>query len=131
MPITEVRPATVFKAPTAPFSQGTVSTGTRILQISGQVPVDASGQNVGKGDIEAQTEQVIANIRAIVEGAGGSLADVSRLLIFLTDRAHLAKVMEVRKRHFIEPFPCATAVVVSGLANADWDVEIEATASLA
>jgi len=130
MPITEIRPATVFKAPTAPFSHGTVGTGSRILQISGQVPVDAAGNNVGEGDIEAQTEQVIANIRAIVEAAGGSLADVSRLLIFLTDRAHLAKVMEVRKRHFAEPYPCATAVVVSGLANADWDIEIEVTASL-
>lgn len=131
MPLTDIRPASVFKAPTAPFSHGTLATGSRILQISGQVPVDAAGNNVGKGDIEAQTEQVIANIRAIVEEAGGTLADVSRLMIFLTDRAHLAKVMEVRKRHFVEPYPCATAVVVSGLANPDWEVEIEVTASLA
>lgn len=130
MPITEVRPANVFKAPTAPFSNGTLHTGSRLLMISGQVPVDAQGNNVGKGDIEAQTEQVIANIRAIVEAAGGTLADVSRLLIFLTDRSQLPHVMKVRQRHFSEPYPCATAVVVSGLANADWDVEIEVTASL-
>ncbi len=130
MPITEIRPDSVFKAPAAPFSQGTLHAGNRVLQISGQVPVDARGNAVGKGDIEAQTEQVIANIRAIVEAAGGTLADVSRLLIFLTDRSQLAKVMEVRKRHFTSPYPCATAVVVSGLANPDWDVEIEATASL-
>lgn len=130
MPISEVRPAAVFKSSTAPFSQGVLHQGTRTLQISGQVPVDGTGANVGKGDIERQTEQVIANIKAIVEEAGGTLADVARLLIFITDRAYLPIIMEVRKRHFSEPYPCATAVVVSGLANPDWEVEIEVTASL-
>ena len=130
MPFREVRPKEVFKSDVAPFSLATRTSSASILHISGQVPVDAEGNNVCHGDVIGQTEQIIANIRAIVEHEGGSLADVCRLVIFLTDRRQLAPVMEVRKRHFREPYPAATGVVVAGLAHPDWLVEIEATAAL-
>jgi enamine deaminase RidA (YjgF/YER057c/UK114 family) len=126
----EVRPQGVYKSPTAPFSLATKTDGGIIIHISGQVPQDENGKNVAIGDIKGQTEKVIENIRKIVESEGGTLADVSRLTIFLLARSDLSAVMEVRLKHFKEPFPAATAIVVSGLANEDWLVEIEATAVL-
>jgi 2-iminobutanoate/2-iminopropanoate deaminase len=131
MPIKEVRPQGMFKSPTAPFSIATRLEGRKILHISGQVPQDGAGNNVALGDVEGQTHQVIKNIKAIVEDQGGSLGDISRLLIFITQREFLAPIMKVRHQYFSEPYPAATAVVVSGLAHADWLVEIEATAALA
>lgn len=130
MPKTEVRPKGVYKAPTAPFSLATKSQGSKTLHISGQVAQDEQGRNVGVGDVRAQTERVVSNIKSILEAEGGTLADVCRLTIFLTAREYLPTVMEVRRAHFKEPYPAATAVVVSGLANHEWLVEIEATAVL-
>jgi 2-iminobutanoate/2-iminopropanoate deaminase len=127
---TEVRPDGVFKSPTAPFSLATRTQGRTTIHISGQVPQDDRGNNVAIGDVSGQTEQIIQNIRKIVESEGGSLSDVCRLTIFLLARSDLAAVMQVRLRHFKAPFPAATAVVVTGLANADWLVEIEAVAVL-
>lgn len=125
----EIRSKAVFKSP-APFSQATISRGDRIVHISGQVAQTADGKNVGQGDVERQTVQVLENMKALVTAAGGSMADVARIVIYLLDRRHLPAVMEVRRRYFAEPYPAATAVVVSGLANPDWMVEIEATAVL-
>ncbi len=101
-----------------------------MLHISGQVPQDERGNNVAVGDVRGQTEQIVRNIRKIVESEGGTLVDVCRLTIFLTARDDLTAVMEVRREHFKEPYPAATAVVVTGLANAEWLVEIEAVAVL-
>jgi 2-iminobutanoate/2-iminopropanoate deaminase len=129
MPFTEIRSPKVFKS-TAPFSLATLSVGGKVLQISGQVAQGLDGQTVGKGDIEKQTIQVLENMKALVEQAGGSLADVARIVVYLMTREHLPTVMEVRRRYFREPYPATTAVVVAGLANAEWMVEIEATAVL-
>ena len=129
MPFTEIRSPKVFKS-TAPFSLATLSVGGKVLHISGQVAQGIDGQTAGKGDIEKQTVQVLENMKALVEQAGGHLADVARIVVYLISREHLATVMEVRRRYFREPFPATTAVVVAGLANAEWMVEIEATAVL-
>lgn len=128
MSFKEVLPKGVFKSPTAPFSLATRSEGGVLLHISGQTPQDSNGANISVGDVRGQTEQVIQHIKAIVEAEGGSLADVCRITIYLTAREYLPIVMEVRRKYFKDPFPAATAVVVSGLANVDWLVEIEATA---
>ena len=100
------------------------------MHVSGQVAQGPDGQTVGMGDIAKQTLQVLENLKALVEEAGGTLADVARIVVYLTSRDHLPTVMEVRRRYFKEPYPAATAVVVAGLANPDWMVEIEATAVL-
>lgn len=126
---TQVRSPKVFKS-TAPFSLATRTTGGHLLHISGQVAQGLDGQTVGKGDIEKQTVQVLENMKALVEEAGGTLADVARIVVYLTSRDHLPTVMEVRRRYFKEPYPATTAVVVSGLANPEWMVEIEGTAVL-
>src|SRR3990172_6954460 len=126
---TEVRSQKVFKS-TAPFSLATRTTGSKLLHISGQVAQGLDGQTVGKGDIEKQTVQVLENMKALVEEAGGRLADVARIVVYLTAREHLPTVMEVRRRYFKEPYPATTAVVVAGLANPEWMIEIEGTAVL-
>lgn len=115
----------------APYSVATATQGNHFVHISGQVPQDATGKNIGTGDIAVQADRVIANIKALVEAEGGTLEDVCRMVIYVTDRAYLPKIMEARKRYFSPPYPANTAVVVSGLADPDWLVEIEATASIA
>jgi len=125
----EIRSPRVYKS-TAPFSLATLTRGGRQLHVSGQVAQGPDGQTIGKGNIEAQATQVLENLRALVEQAGGSLADVARIVVYLTAREHLPAVMEVRRRYFREPYPATTAVVVAGLANPEWMVEIEATAIL-
>ena len=130
MPFRTVTAPEIFSSP-APMSPATLTGGATIVHISGQVPQDASGTNIGKGDVAAQTEKVIDNIEAIVVAQGGTLADVCKVTVFLTSRDDLPAVMEVRRKRFSEPFPAATALIVAGLANADWLVEIEAVAVLA
>jgi enamine deaminase RidA (YjgF/YER057c/UK114 family) len=125
----EIRSPNVFK-PSAPMSPATRATAGTLVHISGQVAQGIDGQTVGRGDIERQTTQVLENMKALVEQAGGTMADVARLVVYLTARDQLPTVMEVRRRYFREPFPATTAVIVAGLANAEWLVEIEATAVL-
>jgi 2-iminobutanoate/2-iminopropanoate deaminase len=129
VPYAAVTSEAVFDTP-APMSQATLTQGTRLLHISGQTPQDARGETVHAGDIEGQTARALENIKALVEKAGGSLADVCRIVVYITRREHLKSVMEVRRRVLPEPYPATTAVVVAGLANPDWLVEIEATAVL-
>ena len=69
-------------------------------------------------------------MKAPVTATGGGLADVARIVVHLTSRDHLPAVMDVRRRYFEGPYPATTAVVVAGLANPEWLVEIEATAVL-
>ena len=130
MPHEEIRSERVWKHPTAPFSLATRSTGGTLVHVSGQVAMGADGHTVGGGDIERQTIQVLENIKALVEAAGGTLAHVTRIVVCLTSRDHLPTVLSVRRRYFQEPYPASTAVVVVGLANPEWLVEIEATAVL-
>ena len=129
MPHDEIRTPKVYKS-NAPFSLATRTTGTRLVHVSGQVAQGPDGQTVGRGDIEQQTVQVLENMQALVGQAGGTLADVARIVVYLTEREHLPTVMEVRRRYFREPYPATTAVIVAGLANPEWMVEIEATAVL-
>jgi enamine deaminase RidA (YjgF/YER057c/UK114 family) len=75
------------------------------------VPRDREGTLVGESDLEAQWVQIYANIEAIVEAAGGSMADVINTLVIVADNAHNAGHSEVRKRCFAPPDPCSTAIV--------------------
>lgn len=100
------------------------------VYIAGQIALDPSGNLVGKGDIEAQTHQVYANLQAILEELGGSLEDIVKLTTYLTDRGHLDAFRRVRNRFFTDAFPPNTLLFVSGLAHPDYLVEIEAVAYL-
>lgn len=96
--------------------------------IAGQIALDPDGNLVGQGDIEAQTQQVYANLQAILEELGGSLDDIVKLTTYLTDRAHLDAFRRVRNRFFTDTFPPNTLLFVNGLAHPDYLVEIEAVA---
>jgi enamine deaminase RidA (YjgF/YER057c/UK114 family) len=111
-----------------------VNRGT-IVYISGQVPSDASGKLIGEGNFEAQVEQVFRNLKIAIEAAGGTMADIVKLNIFLVaefDQADLPKLRAVRDRYVnVEQPPASTLLVVSRLARPGWLVEIEAIAALA
>jgi enamine deaminase RidA (YjgF/YER057c/UK114 family) len=130
MPLKEVKSAKVFAAPAAPFSTAIVSTGSRLLHISGQVPVDLDGNTVAKGDIAGQTEHVLKTIEHILAEEGATFANLCKLTIFMTARDQLPTVVAVRKRLFPQPYPATSAVIVAGLNNPDWLIEIEGMAVL-
>jgi enamine deaminase RidA (YjgF/YER057c/UK114 family) len=129
MPFTEVRSPHIAASP-APYSPATLTTATRLLHISGQVPVDGTGKTVAPGDITGQTEQVIRNIQHLLAEQNASLANLCKLTIFLTSRDHYPAVSEIRRRLFPTPYPATSAVIVAGLANPEWLIEIEGLAAL-
>jgi enamine deaminase RidA (YjgF/YER057c/UK114 family) len=110
-----------------------VNRGT-IVYLAGQVSSDASGKLVGEGNFEAQVEQVFANLKIAVEAAGGTMADIVKLNIYLVaelDQADVPKLRAIRDRYVnVERPPASTLVVVSRLARPGWLVEIEAVAAL-
>jgi enamine deaminase RidA (YjgF/YER057c/UK114 family) len=105
-----------------------------IVYISGQVPSDASGKLVGEGDFEAQVEQIFRNLKAAVEAAGGTMADIVKLNYFLVaevDQAVVPKLRPIRDRYIdVENPPASTFVVVSRLMRQGWMIEIEAVAAI-
>lgn len=113
-----------------PYSQCTVGEGAKWVFIAGQVPQDAKGKLVGKGDIVAQTAQVLSNLRTAVEAAGGTVADICKITIFLTalDDEAYRSVAEARRKFFGGDYPASTLVEVKRLASPDWLIEIEAFA---
>jgi reactive intermediate/imine deaminase len=102
----------------APAAIGTYSQAVRqgaTVWLSGQIPLDpATGQLVG-GDIEAQIRRVFDNLRAVAEAAGGSLANLLKLNVYLTDLGHFAKVNQIMAEYVPEPYPARAAVQVSAL----------------
>ncbi len=110
-----------------------VNKGT-LVYLAGQVSSDASGKLVGEGNFEAQAEQVFRNLKIAVEAAGGSMADIVKLNIYLVaevDQADVPKLRAIRDRYVntAKP-PASTLVVVSRLARPGWLVEIEAVAAI-
>ena len=110
-----------------------VNRGT-IVYLAGQVASDASGKLVGEGNFEAQAEQVFRNLRIAVEAAGGTMADIVKLNIYLVaevDRAEVPKLRAIRNRYVnTESPPASTLLFVSRLAQPGWLIEIEAVAAL-
>ena len=108
---------TAIRTNSAPAAIGTYSQAIRTgntVWLSGQIGLDpASGQMVE--GIDAQVEQVFANLRAVVDAAGGSLAQVVKVNVYLTDLAHFGKVNEAMAKYFREPYPARAAIGVSAL----------------
>jgi reactive intermediate/imine deaminase len=125
MPKQEIAPANIRK-PSGPFAAG-IRKG-RVVFVSGQVAVDEQGRTVGKGDIGAQTRQVLTNIGKVLEAGGATFADVCKVTVFVTDLDNLQALQAVRPDFFDEPYPASTLVKVAQLINPDWLVEIEAIA---
>ena len=107
-------------------------TGGKLVYIAGQVSLDRTGTLVGKDDFAAQTTQVFDNLKAAVEAAGGIFANVIKLNIYCVasvDRAQLPVMRQIRDQYVntANP-PVSTLVFVSGLALAEFLIEIEAIA---
>lgn len=112
------------QAPAAigPYSQAVRAGNT--VYLSGQIGLDpASGQLVE--GFEAQAVQVFANLKAVAEASGASLADAAKLTIYLTDLANFARVNELMQQHFAAPYPARATVGVSVLPRGAL-VEIDA-----
>ena len=102
-----------------------------MLHVSGMVAFDTDGSVVGDSDIETQTDQVFANLRAVVEEAGGIMANVVSTTTYLVDVAHAPVVSAARERYFTgEVKPTHTVVGVAGLARPQFLVEMSAVAHL-
>lgn len=108
---------TIISTPKAPAAIGTYSQAVRVgdtVYLSGQIGLDPQTMQMVEG-IDAQIVRVFENLQAVAEAAGGSLADVVKLNVFLTDLGNFAKVNEVMARYCSEPFPARAAVGVKEL----------------
>lgn len=103
----------------APAAIGPYSQATRagnLVFLSGQIPLDpATGTVVGEGNIEAQARRAFDNLKAVCEAAGGSLADVVRVGLYLTDLSQFAAVNAVMGEYFAQPYPARSTIEVSAL----------------
>ena len=101
------------------------------VYLRGQIGQDLdTGENVGVGDVEAQAERAMANIAMLMTEAGGTLADVVKVVVYLTDIRYREPVYRVMGRWLKGVHPVSTGLVVSALARPEWLVEIDATAVL-
>ncbi|MDH2917861.1 MAG: RidA family protein [Sideroxydans sp.] len=108
---------TIIQTPDAPAAIGTYSQAVKVAQtvyLSGQIGLDANTMQMVDG-IEAQIHRVFQNLRAVADASGGSLDDMVKLNVFLTDLAHFAKVNEIMATYFHQPYPARAAVGVASL----------------
>lgn len=102
----------------APAAIGTYSQAIKVnntVYLSGQIPLDPVSMQMVEGDMRAQVARVFDNLSAVCEAAGGSLKDIVKLNIFLTDLSHFALVNEVMATYFVQPYPARAAVGVASL----------------
>lgn len=116
----------------APQAIGTYSQAVKVnttVYLSGQIPLVPESMEMVDGDMRAQIVRVFDNLRAVAEAAGGSLADVAKLNVFLTDLAHFPLVNEVMADYFEEPYPARAAIGVAALPK-NAGVEMDAIMEL-
>lgn len=102
----------------APQAIGTYSQAVKVgrtVYLSGQIPLLPQTMELVEGDMEAQIRRVFDNLSAVAQAAGGSLADVAKLNIFLTDLGHFPLVNEVMAAYFQQPYPARAAIGVASL----------------
>lgn len=117
-------------APPIGYSFAVKKSGTPI-HLAGQVAIDGAGCIVGEGDAEAQTEQVFQNLRRVVAACGGTMDDIVKINVYVTDAKYRPAIAAARTRHFAAgKLPASTYVVVAGLAIPQLLVEVEAVAIL-
>lgn len=102
----------------APKAIGTYSQAVKVgdtVYLSGQIPLIPETMALETGDMRAQIRRVFDNLAAVANAAGGSLRDVAKLNVFLTDLANFPLVNEVMAQYFQEPYPARAAVGVAAL----------------
>lgn len=115
----------------APSAIGTYSQAIRsgdLIFMSGQIPLVPATMEIVEGDFETRARQVFDNLRGVAEAAGGSLDQIVKLTIYLTDLDNFATVNSVMEAYFTKPYPARAALGVSSLPKG---VDIEAEAILA
>ena len=115
----------------APQAIGTYSQAVKhrdLVFISGQIPLDPESMEVVSGGIEAQIRQVFENLSAVCAAAGGSLDEIVKLTVFLTDMGDFPHVNTIMGQYFSAPYPARAAVQVAALPKA---VNVEMDAILA
>jgi reactive intermediate/imine deaminase len=122
----------IIRTDAAPKAIGPYSQAVRVgdtVYVSGQIPLDPATGTLVSGDIEAETRRVLENVQAIVQAAGGTLAQVVKVTIFLTDLAHFAVVNQLMAAYFSEPYPARATVGVAALPRGA-RIEMECVLSL-
>ena len=124
-----VQPKTL-NDPRPRYSQGIITEGGRLLFVAGQTASDQNGNVVGQGDIKAQTKQVFANLKAVLEEAGGTLDDLVMTTTYIVDRKYREGYNEVRQGLYKGDPATSTLVIITGLAHPDYLIEIAGIAVL-
>jgi len=113
------------EAPAAigPYSQA-VKVGDTVY-LSGQIPLDPATMELVEGDMETSVRQIFANLAAVCKAAGGSLQDIVKLNVYLTDLGHFQLVNSIMEEYFRQPYPARAAVGVASLPKGT-NVEMDA-----
>lgn len=122
----------IISTPNAPQAIGTYSQAVRFgntVYLSGQIALIPDTMELAEGEISERIHQVFKNLSAVCEAAGGSLQDIVKLNIFLTDMGHFATVNEIMAEYFVQPYPARAAVAVKQLPK-DTDVEMDGVMAL-
>lgn len=109
---------TVISTLNAPAAIGTYSQAVKVgdtVYLSGQIPLVPATMEMVEGDIRAQITQVFENLKAVCEAAGGSLNDIVKLNIFLTDLGNFATVNDIMASYFQQPYPARAAIGIASL----------------
>jgi len=112
--------------PTAPIEWAVTADG---VLYTAQIPIRQDG-SIETGDIAAQADLTFANLERTLKAAGGTLEDVTQVLVYLTDRAAFQGMNEVYRRYFRKPYPNRATVLVAGLMVPGAVIEIVAYAHL-
>jgi len=123
---------TPIHTPQAPAAIGTYSQAIQsgnLVFLSGQIPLDPATMEIVAGDFDARARRVFENLKAVTEAAGGTLDQVVKVTIYLTDLGNFAAVNAAMADYFTEPYPARAAVGVASLPKGA-DVEAEAILAL-
>ena len=111
-------PRTAIHSDQAPAAIGPYSQATRtgnLVFLSGQTPLDPATGNLVEGDIAVQARQAFDNIKAVVAAAGGTMDDIVRVGLYLTDLSQFGEVNAVMAEYFSQPYPARSTIEVSAL----------------
>lgn len=118
-------PAGMWQPNGRAFSQGVVQGEGVVVHVTGQVAWDQHDDVVGVGDVEAQMEKAVGNVRTVLAEVGGTLSDIVSMTIYFLDRADLPAIQRVRSRHFdAATAPASVLIQVPGLVLPEFLVEL-------
>jgi enamine deaminase RidA (YjgF/YER057c/UK114 family) len=128
MPFTTI--TTPEAKPVANYKLATRQEGGQLLYISGQVAWDTDGNVVGKGEVGIQARQVFRNMQQVLQAAGGDLDNLMKITTYITKLEDFPAVAQARNETFPGELPASTLIVVQGLFNPDFLIEVEGVAAL-